>query len=200
MEASESRTSIKCNPMKIYTKTGDQGETGLFGAGRVGKNHPRIEAYGNVDEANAVLGWARTGLLDHPELAELDRIILRVQGELFVVGADLATPDVDKPSVPRIAAQHITQLEKDLDALDADLPALRHFIMPGGSEGAARLQVARTVTRRAERFTVELAARETINPLTIQYLNRLSDLLFVMARWANWRLEIEDPIWVPETE
>lgn len=182
--------------MKIYTRTGDQGTTGLFGGDRVAKNHPRIAAYGTVDEVNALLGLVRTELADFSELRLLDEILLRVQQELFELGADLATPIDATPSVPRIEGSHIDRLEADIDRLDHDLPALRTFILPGGAPGAAWLHVARTVTRRAERATVETATLELINENAIRYLNRLSDLLFVMARWANFRLGVDSPAWV----
>jgi cob(I)alamin adenosyltransferase len=180
--------------LKIYTRTGDDGTTGLFGGARVAKSHPRIETYGTVDELNAVVGIALT--LDPP--ARLRAVLLRTQHDLFVLGADLATPAGAKPYVPRIAADHVDALEADIDAFEADLPPLRHFILPGGAPHAAQLHVARTVCRRAERLVVEAAAHEPFNEHALVYLNRLSDLLFVAARWANHSAAVADVEWLPE--
>ncbi len=182
--------------MKIYTRTGDQGTTGLFGGDRVAKNHPRIAAYGTVDEVNALLGLVRTDLADVAELASIDSILLRIQNELFELGADLATPIDARPDVPRIVDDHIDRLEADIDRLDQDLPALQTFILPGGARIAAWMHLLRTVTRRAERATVETASLELVNESAIRYLNRLSDLLFVLARWTNHQLGVESPAWL----
>lgn len=180
-------------PRKIYTKTGDAGRTGLFGAPRVPKSHPRIEAYGEADELNAVLGVARAHA-DDPELA---RILARLQEMLFVLGADLASPK-PHPRTPRIAEADTRTLEQWIDAFDAEIPPLDRFILPGGSVLAAWLHLGRTVCRRMERRLVAFAARETVNPALIPFTNRLSDLLFTMARVANKRAKTSDIAWVPE--
>jgi len=182
--------------LKIYTRTGDDGTTGLFGGDRVAKSHPRIESYGTVDELNAVLGVALAG--DVPD--QMRAVLTRAQNELFVLGADLATPSNARPYVPRITGAHVAALEADIDAFDADLPPLKHFILPGGSALAAHLHVARTVCRRAERLVVEAATQEPFNEHALVYLNRLSDLLFVAARWANHAHGVADVPWVPEKE
>ncbi len=178
--------------MKIYTRTGDDGTTGLFGGDRVVKSHPRIEAYGTVDELNAVLGVA----LAQPDVpARLAAVLTRVQHELFVMGADLATPEHAKPYVPRIGPAHAAALEADIDAFEADLAPLKQFILPGGTALAAHLHMARTVCRRAERLTVEAATREAFNEHALSFLNRISDLLFVAARWANHAAGQPDVPW-----
>ncbi|GIV62566.1 MAG: ATP--cob(I)alamin adenosyltransferase [Rhodothermaceae bacterium] len=183
--------------MKIYTRTGDTGETALFGGGRVPKHHLRIEAYGTVDETNSTLGLARALLQDQPGHDRLDPVLARVQAELFELGADLATPTDARPVVPRMTESHIAALEADIDRFEADLPPLQHFILPSGTRPAAVLHVARTVCRRAERCTVALAAHEPVNPRTITYLNRLSDLLFVVARWVNHSAGYPETTWHP---
>ena len=178
--------------MKIYTKTGDLGETGLFGGRRVPKYHLRIEAYGTVDETNAVLGLAASHCTN-PELLDA---IQRVQSELFSVGADLATPlDVKSAHIVRVDEAIIQRLEAEIDAWEQALPELKNFILPGGSEAGASLHFARTVCRRAERAVTALAEQETINPAAQRYLNRLSDWLFVLARTANHRSGIEETAW-----
>ncbi len=166
--------------MKIYTRRGDKGETGLFGGRRVSKASLRIEAYGTVDELNALLGVAAVQVED-PKLKEW---IERVQNDLHIVCADLANPDLKRDG-PRISAPHVEGLENLCDQLDEKLPPLKRFILPGGTFAGGLLHFARTVARRAERRTVELAAHEEINPEVIKYLNRLSDLLFLMARLVN---------------
>lgn len=184
--------------MKIYTGTGDTGETGLYGGERVGKDDARVEAYGTVDEANAALGLAAASVRDD----EIRRIVTRLQNELFILGADLATPlsreaVAGKPIVPRITAGDSVGLEGVIDALEADLPALRQFILPGGVPGAAALHLARAVVRRAERRVVALrrVAADDVNLETLRYLNRLADLLFVLARAENQRAGVEDTPW-----
>ncbi|HKD37742.1 MAG TPA: cob(I)yrinic acid a,c-diamide adenosyltransferase [Pirellulales bacterium] len=169
--------------MKIYTKTGDRGETGLFGGPRVRKDSPRIEAYGTVDELNAFLGFARC----EPLPAEIDQFLSRIQSALFKVGAELATPDPARHGTSVIGGKEIADLERAIDRFDASLEPLKQFILPGGTRGAAALHVARTVCRRAERRVVALAnsADGTISVDLIVYLNRLSDLLFVLARAVN---------------
>lgn len=171
--------------MKIYTKTGDTGQTALFGGQRVSKESMRIDAYGTVDELNALLGIAGSSTND----PVLTRILRRIQNELFILGADLATPiDTPRVSISRVSDQHVRWMEDEIDALDADLPVLRNFILPGGTATASHLHHCRTVCRRAERAIVRLASEEMLNALNIVYINRLSDLLFVLAREAN-RLE-----------
>ena len=171
--------------MKIYTKTGDSGDTGLFGGGRVPKNHPRVEAYGDVDELNAVLGMARAA----EALPRIDEALISVQRDLFAIGALLATPNREKMREHLEKAQideaRVSQLESAIDSADRELEPLRAFIVPGGTPKAAALHVARTVCRRAERRVVELSGVEEIPPLVVIYLNRLSDLLFTLARLAN---------------
>jgi cob(I)alamin adenosyltransferase len=178
--------------MKIYTKTGDAGETGLFGGPRVRKDHARIEAFGTVDELNSHLGVIRT----HPAAAEFDPLLRRVQGELFDLGAQLATPQAN---VERITLGHVEALEQEIDLHDGTLPSLATFILPTGTPLAAAIHVARTVCRRAERRVVTLAAEPgaTIPSNAIEYLNRLGDLLFVLAREANRRAGVADDPWIP---
>ncbi|MFO7169853.1 MAG: cob(I)yrinic acid a,c-diamide adenosyltransferase [Chloroflexota bacterium] len=177
--------------MKIYTKTGDAGETGLWGGRRVPKDSLRVHAYGTVDECNAAIGLARAAGLP----PELDALLEQVQSQLFVVGADLATPG-EAPSIPRVGAAEVTFLEEAIDRLDAGLEPLRQFILPGGSPAAAHLHMARTVCRRAERWLVSLAREEPVNPQAGVYLNRLSDFLFVAARAANAAAGTPDVPWV----
>lgn len=182
---------------KIYTRTGDDGTTALGTGERRRKSDLRIEAYGTVDETNAVIGVARLGLAaDDPAL---DVLLGRIQNDLFDLGADLATPEPEEdPGYEplRITDEQVTALEKAIDGLNVDLEPLRTFVLPGGSRAAAHLHMARTVSRRAERLMVELAAREAINPAAIRYMNRLSDLFFVAARYANANGR-EDVLWVP---
>lgn len=183
--------------MKIYTRTGDAGQTGLFGGGRVPKHHPRVEAYGAVDELNSVLGVVR-GTLDP---GDLSRLLGRIQNTLFDVGAHLATPRLDHPKtashLPRVPSSRVEDLERWIDRLDADLPPLRAFILPGGGEAGAWMHVARSVCRRAERRVVALAVTESVDPEIVRYLNRLGDLLFVLARWLNRQQGIPDVEWEP---
>jgi cob(I)alamin adenosyltransferase len=177
--------------MKIYTKTGDDGETGLFGGPRVRKNCPRIEAYGTVDELNAVVGMART----QGPPADLDGLLCRIQNELFDLGAELATPDPAKFGIAGATEAHVSALEREIDRYEAELEPLKQFILPGGTPAAAALHLARTVCRRAERCVVTLTESEAISPNTVIYLNRLSDLLFVLARAANRRAGVADVPW-----
>src|SRR5512146_334889 len=173
--------------MKIYTKTGDAGDTGLFGGGRVPKNHPRVEAYGDVDELNSVIGFARA----IEPMPRVDDVLLPVQRDLHAIGALLATPNRDKMAQhlekARLDDNRIQELERAIDAGDDELEPLRAFILPGGSAKAAALHVARTVCRRAERRVVQLGQATEIPSVVIVYLNRLSDLLFTLARVANRR-------------
>lgn len=177
--------------MKIYTKTGDRGDTGLFGGPRVRKDDPRIEAYGTVDELNAALGLVRCERLDGP----LDALLANIQSELFNVGAELATPDPQRLGTHTIATEHIARLEAAIDQHEVKLEPLKAFILPGGTRSAALLHLARTVCRRAERRLVTLADREAISADLMIYLNRLSDLLFVLARWANRSAGVADAPW-----
>ncbi|HCR50004.1 MAG TPA: cob(I)yrinic acid a,c-diamide adenosyltransferase [Rhodothermales bacterium] len=183
--------------MKIYTRTGDDGTTGLFGAGRVGKNHPRISAYGTVDELNAVLGLAMAYWQPVSSDDRLYTVLHQLQNELFVVGGDLASPEETSYPVPRITQAEIDQLERYIDGFNVDLPPLRSFILPGGHVVAATLQVARTICRRAERNVVTLSQEEPGVLLVQQYLNRLSDLLFTLARWVNVKTQTPETPWVP---
>jgi len=181
--------------MKIYTKTGDAGDTGLFGGGRVPKNHPRVEAYGDVDELNAAIGMARAA----GPMPRIDEVLVPIQRDLFAIGALLATPDREKMrqhlEKARIDEQRITELEQAIDMSDAELEPLRAFVLPGGTPKAAILHLARTICRRAERRVVELQAETDIPPLTVIYLNRLSDLLFTLARLANARAGSGEVTW-----
>ena len=175
---------------KIYTRTGDDGTTGLVDGSRRAKHDPRFEAVGAVDEANSVLGWAVLAIDDAGALT-------RIQNDLFDLGADLATPGDDfAPSemVLRIVPAQVEWLEQRIDAANEALEPLRSFILPGGSEAAARLHLARTAVRRAERAMTALAAAEPVNPAALAYINRLSDYLFVLARMANGGA---DPLWQP---
>jgi cob(I)alamin adenosyltransferase len=178
--------------MKIYTKTGDSGDTSLFGGQRVPKDALRIEAYGTVDELNSMLGIVRSD--GAPE--ELDGILEAIQHDLFDLGADLATPrPASKVSVKRITAKDVQALERFIDGVDPKLKPLRSFILPGGSSIAARLHFARTVCRRAERVCVRLSRNEDIGEDVTVYLNRLSDLLFVLARYANVLAGVSETRW-----
>ena len=183
--------------MKVYTRTGDDGTTALFGGGRVAKSHPRIAAYGTVDEANAALGMARAALGGQGGAERADGLLARLQEELFVLGGDLASPGETTYPVPRIEASHVEALEAEIDALTADLPALKHFVLPGGTPAAAVLHLGRTVARRAERLVVETAALEDVSHEALHYLNRLSDLLFTLARWVNHAAGVDEPVWAP---
>jgi cob(I)alamin adenosyltransferase len=181
----------------IYTGTGDDGTTSLFGGERVAKGNPRIDAYGTVDEANSTVGLARAHLRGEPGEETLDPVLGDLQDELFVLGADLATPIDAKPVVERIEAAHVEALEARIDRFDAELPSLDRFILPGGTPAGASLHAARTVCRRAERHTVEARAATPINEQAMVYLNRLSDLLFVLARWANHQAGVQEDAWKP---
>lgn len=178
---------------KIYTRGGDKGQTSLVGGRRVSKHDPRIAAYGTVDEANSVIGLVRL----HTS-GDIDAMLGRIQNELFDLGADLANPatDFDNPQALRILPSQTERLEAEIDALNADLQPLNSFILPGGSPASAYLHLARTVTRRAERLMVETAAQEPINPEAIKYINRLSDLLFVLGRTLNDN-GARDVLWKP---
>lgn len=184
--------------MKIYTKTGDAGETGLFGGARVSKDDTRVEAYGDVDELNSVIGVVLTHTAALSSLAQVSAELRRIQSELFDLGAELARdPSKDPhPSSPRIDNEAIARLERAIDEQTSELPALATFILPGGSAPSAALHVARTVCRRAERRVVSLGHVSEVRPVDLRYLNRLSDLLFVFARTCNHRLDIDDVPWL----
>lgn len=179
--------------VRIYTKTGDDGTTGLLGARRVGKDDARIEAYGTVDELNAVLGAVRAQGVD----GEADALLAQIQNELFAVGSALADPNPAGPFHNTITAEHVARLERRIDDLEAGLPALTQFILPGGVGAAALVHLARTVCRRAERQVVRLGRLpdEHVPDDLLKYLNRLSDALFVLARAVNHRAGVADTPW-----
>ncbi len=182
---------------KIYTKTGDDGTTALGTGERRPKNDLRIEAYGTVDETNAIVGIIRLHTADGA--ADVDAILGRIQNDLFDLGADLATPETDEDlgyEPLRLTDGQVSALEEAIDRLNADLQPLRSFVLPGGSPAAAHLHLARTVSRRAERLMVELQTREKINPCAIRYMNRLSDFFFVASRFLNSKGD-GDVLWVP---
>jgi len=181
---------------RIYTRGGDAGETSLGSGTRVGKDDARIDAYGDVDELNAVLGVALARGVPEPAASWLGR----VQNELFDLGADLAVPLDDARERLRVTGEQVERLEGWCDEANEALPMLRSFILPGGSEAAALLHLARTVCRRAERRAVGLRRRESVNPEALAYLNRLSDLLFILARAANAATGVEEPLWKPGGE
>jgi cob(I)alamin adenosyltransferase len=183
---------------RIYTKRGDAGQTSLVGGQRVGKDSPRIEAYGTVDELNAYIGLAAVSCLDDARLAALGTILLRVQHELFNLGSILATEPQDvQAKQPRVTAAEVSRLEREIDAMNEPLPDLRSFVLPGGSRLNAELHVCRTVCRRAERLLVGFARTESVPAEAIQYLNRLSDALFVWSRWVNHALGAPEVLWEP---
>jgi len=184
--------------MKIYTRTGDMGSTGLFGGPRVSKDDDRIEAYGTVDELNAALGIARSAGIP----ADIDGQLAKIQSELFSMGAELATPDPDKHAVRLIGEKHIARLEQTIDLHEATLTPLKHFILPAGSPGSTQLHLARGICRRAERRVVTLVRRHeaSVSEALMIYLNRLGDLLFVLSRVANARAGVAEVLWVkPES-
>ncbi|MSR69446.1 MAG: cob(I)yrinic acid a,c-diamide adenosyltransferase [Phycisphaerales bacterium] len=184
--------------MKLYTKTGDDGSTGLYGSGRVMKHHPRIEAYGTVDELNAWLGMCViAGAGENEVESRMRAILIHLQSRLFDLGADLATPagSAGAAKVARIAARHVAEVEAYIDEIDGANEPIRVFVLPGGTTLAAHLHVARTVCRRAERLLVAFNESEPIGGESIQFLNRLSDLFFAMARRANGARGIADVAW-----
>ncbi len=188
---------------RIYTRGGDAGQTSLGRGERVAKHDVRVEAYGTTDEANSVIGLARNAIAragnSDPRLAEADAMLARIQNDLFDLGADLCTPEGktkrDEPAL-RIVASQVERLEHEIDAMNAELQPLKSFILPGGSEAASWLHLARTVSRRAERCMTHLAVEQEINPEAIKYINRLSDHLFVLARRLNDN-GAADVLWVP---
>jgi cob(I)alamin adenosyltransferase len=179
--------------MKIYTKTGDDGSTSLFGGQRVLKSDLRIDAYGTVDELNSQLGWVASMRPD----AELGAMIERLQNLLFTLGADLATPPTINVRIDRISEENVGELEQMIDSLDSRLAPLRSFILPGGSATSAGLHIARTVCRRAERILIHARETESISDEATHFVNRLSDLLFVMARFENASKGVDDVKWIP---
>jgi cob(I)alamin adenosyltransferase len=178
---------------KVYTRTGDDGTTALGAGQRVSKDSLRVRTYGTVDELNSHVGAAGASGVE-PRLAELLR---GIQNDLFHLGSDLCVTEEDKAArpVPRVEARHVEALERSIDELSADLPPLENFVLPGGTPGAAQLHVARAVCRRAERLAVTLSRAEAVGDQVVVYLNRLSDLLFVMARWENRKKETPDVLW-----
>jgi len=187
--------------MKVYTKTGDKGTTALFGGDRVPKHHIRIEAYGTLDELNSHIGLLRDQNID----GHFRRILMRIQDRLFTAGAILATPPQkeklkngkDRLNIPRISEADIALLETEIDAMEETLPPMTHFILPGGHQTVSFCHIARCVCRRAERLTAHLHDIEPVDPLILQYLNRLSDYLFVLARKLAAALSAEELKWVP---
>jgi cob(I)alamin adenosyltransferase len=175
---------------RIYTRGGDKGETSLGDGARVAKHDPRVDAYGTVDEANAVIGVARLYAK-----GEVDRMLKRIQNDLFDLGADLCRPLADKTSL-RIASQQVERLEREIDSLNAKLAPLNSFVLPGGTPCGAYLHLARTMVRRAERTMTALAEREWVNPEAVKFVNRLSDHLFVLSRHVNGDGS-DDVLWVP---
>jgi cob(I)alamin adenosyltransferase len=182
--------------MRIYTKAGDQGKTSLIGGTRVHKSHHRIDAYGTVDELNAYVGLVR----DQPVNSDRLDLLKEIQDCLFVIGASLATdPDKANRTLPDLRESDIQLLEAEMDRMDAELPELRHFVLPGGHASVSAAHVARTVCRRAERLVVALAQEEPVAALVIKYLNRLSDYLFVLSRKMALELGVEEVKWYPRT-
>jgi cob(I)alamin adenosyltransferase len=180
--------------MKIYTKTGDQGITSLLGGVRVPKSDLRIDAYGTLDELNSYVGLLR----DQEVNKKRSELLKSIQDRLFTIGADLATvPGKDKVKKPDLHPEDVEVLEKEMDAMDAELPMLTSFILPGGHTAVSFCHLARTVCRRSERIVVELASEEQVAELIIQYLNRLSDFLFVLGRKMAQELEVEEVTWKP---
>lgn len=188
---------------KIYTKTGDDGETALGDGARVAKHSPRVEAYGTVDELNALIGVARLALdtAEGEQVIDLDAALSRIQNDLFDCGADLCRPNMEKDgeagyAVLRMVAAQVERLEREIDAMNAEMAPLRSFVLPGGTALAAQFHVCRTVCRRAERLTVALATVESVNREAVRYLNRLSDWMFVASRAANGH-GARDVLWIP---
>ncbi len=189
---------------KIYTKGGDKGETSLVGGQRVPKDDLRIESYGCVDELNAIIGLTRRANLEEPapeaSRARLDALLGRVQNELFNLGSLLATLPADlTPQQPRVEARHVEALEKEIDELNANIPPLRSFTLPGGGWTSSYLHLARTVCRRAERILCALQRREPVDAEAAKYLNRLSDALYVLGRWNVRERGESEPLWTPES-
>ena len=181
---------------RVYTRGGDHGETSLIGGERVSKASGRLDGYGTVDELNATLGLVCEALEASAAGPQLSPIVRRVQSELFNLGAELATADAaTRAKLPRIEQRHIDGLERDIDAVNDELPALKSFVLPGGGWASAYFHLARTVCRRCERLVVGLAASEDVGALAVQYLNRLSDALFVWGRWCALKDGKGEPLW-----
>ena len=181
---------------RVYTRGGDEGQTSLIGGERVSKASPRLDCYGTVDEINASLGLVVEALAASAAGPHLRPIILRVQQELFNLGAELAAPDPEmRAKLPRIEARHVEALERDIDAVNDELPPLTSFVLPGGGWPSAYLHLARTICRRCERLVVAFAATEDVGPLAVRYLNRLSDAFFVWGRWCAQKDGREEPTW-----
>ena len=184
---------------KIYTRTGDKGETSLSDGTRVSKRHPRITAFNNIDEANSMIGIVRS-LGPGPRI---EKILKQIQNDLFILGADLATPkekETAKRPVPRIRPEHVQFLERTIDACEDKLPPLKHFILPAGSPVAAHLHMARALVRRAERKIIDVDQAEKLDPVILEYANRLSDGLFVLARLANFEGGVRETEWISEEQ
>lgn len=180
--------------MKIYTKTGDKGETSLIGGVRVKKSNNRIHAYGTVDELNSSLGLVRDSLTN----PDIRKQLLEIQGRLFVIGSHLASAPNSKMQIPDISKEDVLHLENYIDEMNKSLPELKNFILPGGSISVSYCHMARTICRRAERWVIEVSESEFVEPLTIEYLNRLSDYLFVLSRRISHENEVEEIAWNPK--
>ena len=178
--------------MKIYTKTGDDGNTGLQGDFRISKSHPRIMAYGTVDEANAAIGIVLTNSLDD----DVSQLLSQIQNDLFLLGSDLSNQNLNDLK-NRVSLDMIEKIERSIDTFESELPPITNFILPGGNMAAAQIHQVRTIVRRAETLVVKLSDKDEINSNSIKYLNRLSDLMFVMGRLINKRNGVEDIIWKP---
>jgi len=178
--------------MKIYTKTGDDGNTGLQGDFRISKSHPRILAYGTVDEANAAIGVVLTNTLDE----DVSQLLNQIQNDLFLLGSDLSNQNLNDLK-NRVTLEMIEKLEESIDTFESELPPITNFILPGGNVAASQIHQVRTIVRRAETLLVKLSDKDEINSNCIKYLNRLSDLMFVMGRLINKRNGVEDIIWKP---
>ena len=178
---------------KIYTKTGDDGTTGLFGGARLPKDHIRIEAYGTVDELNSFIGWLMSTFQDE----ETIHLLQTIQSRLFTVGSNLASDPGKNMITPDLLPEDIQLIEQAIDRMQDTLPPLKHFIMPGGSPSVSAAHLARTVCRRAERRCVALSQTSEVDPAIILYLNRLSDFFFVLARWLGAREGVEEIKWIP---
>ncbi len=186
--------------MKLYTKSGDDGTTGLFSGARVSKDHPRIESYGTIDEFNATLGMCSSACnADNALHRRLLDIFARLQSRMFDIGADLATPEGanNESKIQRIGQEHVQEVEKWIDEIDGANTPLTAFVMPGGTELASRLHLARTICRRAERQMIHLSHTEPVGASLIMYVNRVSDFLFAAARLANKNSGVEDVLWIP---
>lgn len=189
--------------MKIYTKTGDKGTTALIGGTRVPKHHIRIESYGTIDELNSNIGLVRS----QPEIdAKTKEVLILIQNKLFTLGATLATDPKkailksgkERLNIPRITEEDVSLLEQEIDRMNTDLPPITHFVLPGGNNIVAFCHIARCICRRAERISTHLAENEEVDPIIIQYLNRLSDYLFVLARKLSYSTQAEEIKWIPE--